>query len=94
MALVGVALDRKAALESSRNLYIVIAVDTQDILYNITGTLNIHTVGRNNQVKTFSGLVLNLHLEAGDNALDGLGRNMLANQRIYIVIFQRNVEVG
>ena len=86
MLLVLIALNHEASLQLGWNLYIIISVDTQDILYYIARTGNVHTVSRNLQLQALGSLLEHLHLQTLTDSLDLIGRNLLTNQAVNILI--------
>ena len=81
-----IALDHERTLQLSRNLHIIISVDTKDILYHITGTLYIHTIGRNLDGHALLILVLNFHVKSTTEILKNTRIDDLAYQIVHILI--------
>ena len=86
MLTVLISLDYERALQLCWDLHIIISVDTEDILNDITWTLNIHTIGRNLECQSLSSLAEHLHLQTLTDALDSLYRNHLTHEVVYILI--------
>ena len=93
LALVGFPFHREAALQRSRNLNVIVSIDSQDVLYNVTGALNIHTVSRHAQFQSFRCLLIDSHLQAGHDALYGFSRNVLTYQVVHILVRKVYVKV-
>ena len=67
MTLILEVLDNERRLQLSWNLYIIIAIDTEDILYNITWTLYVNTESGNGDVKSLGILLVDLDIERGED---------------------------
>ena len=67
MTLILEVLDNERRLQLSRNLYIIIAIDTENILYNIAWALYVNTESRNCDVKSFSILLVDLDVERSED---------------------------
>ena len=80
MLLVLSTLHHKAALQLCWYLYIIISVDTENILYHITWTLNIHSVCWYLKQQGCFALAQHLHLKALANALHNLSWYILTYQ--------------
>ena len=94
VALVGLALHGKAALQRRGDFNIIVSVDAQDVFHYIARALDIHSIGRHGQGEALRRLLLDFHLQARHDALDGICRDVLAYQGIHIGIVQRDVEIG
>ena len=70
MLTVLITLDHQRALQLGGDLHIIIAIDTQDILYHIAGALHIYTVGRHLNGQALLVLELDFHVERTTNKLD------------------------
>ena len=84
--LILITLDDKRTLQLCWDLYIIISIDTQDILHNIAGTLHINTIGRNLKCQGLSGLVEYPHLQTLTDTLDSCMRNFLTHKVVNILI--------
>ena len=67
MTLILEVLDNERRLQLSWNLYIIIAIDTENILYNIAWALYVNTESRNCDVKSFSILLVDLDIERSED---------------------------
>ena len=70
----------QAGLQCSRNLYIIITVNTENIFYHVTIALHIHTIRRYIQCQAFCRFGYNLHFQTRHDALYCLCRNHLTYQ--------------
>ena len=93
ISLVLITLNSQRTLQLSRNLHIIISIDTEDILYHIARTLNIHTISRNQEVDALSILLHDLHLQRCSDILDGHSTNLLTDEAVSILIVQANWEI-
>ena len=93
VALVSLPLDRERRLDRSRNLDIVVAIYTENLLDHITRTLHVHAISRNLKSQPFPTLFQHDHLQTLAYRPDHLSRNMLADEHIYIIIAQINDKV-
>ena len=78
----------QAHMHAVAELDVVVAIHTQDVLDHIARTLHVHTIGGNLKLQVFVVLGHNLHLQAGDDALDGLVVQFLADETSHIIIAQ------
>ena len=78
--LVLLTLDDERTLQLRGNLHIIISIDTQDILDDITGALHVNTIGRNLEGQPLLVLVLDLHLKREADGLDDLRIDILTHQ--------------
>ena len=85
VALIHVALHDSTTVDGSGHLYVVVSVDTQDVLHHVAGTLYVDTIGGNLQLHAVGRLLQHLHLEALYNAQHRLLGDVLANEVVDIV---------
>ena len=67
-------------------LYVVIAINPQDILNHVAWTLHVNTISWYLKFQTFGILIQHLHLKRFDNALYHIFPNDFTNKRINVFI--------
>ena len=72
MVLILLTGNSQRGFQLSRNLHVVVTIDAEDILNDIARTLHVHTISRYCEFESFLVLMVNAHLQALDNALDGV----------------------
>ena len=82
IAVVRRGLIAQASFHLLVELHVVIAIDTENILDNVNITLYVYTINRHTKAQSLSRLRLNLHLQAVDDALNRLYRDLLTDQAI------------
>ena len=92
VAAVGVALHAEAALDRGGDFHIVVAIDAENVLHHIAGTLHIHPIGRHRKGKSPGSLLIDVHFQAFHDTLDGGSRDVLANEGIHIVVAEVHLE--
>ena len=87
---VGVGLVGQRRVDGLRHLDFVVAVDAQDVLYDVAGTDDVHAVGGDKQVAADGAavdgdFVHDFDFEAFENFVDGPVGDMLAKQAVHVL---------
>ena len=80
------ALDGETVLQRSGYLHVVVTIDAQDVLHDVAGALHIYAVSGHGEFHSLGALALDGHLQAGEDALDGLDGNVLTDEGVNIVV--------
>ena len=93
MALVLETLRHERRLQLCGNLYIIITVDTEYILHNVTRTLHVHAICGHCNVETFLCFRINLHFERLEDALYLVVAYLLTDEVVHVSIFEEHLGV-